>query len=116
MNTPNIIIEEIISKINKKEETLDDLLKNDDFETLSKTLEERFELLKQLEPFKTETAVKNVIENILKKDSERSKSIEEKMRKIKGDQFNVQMSKKAMKKGYLKIEESISRHKINKSG
>jgi succinate dehydrogenase/fumarate reductase flavoprotein subunit len=116
MNTPNIIIEEIISKINKKEETLDDSLKNDDFETLSKTLEERFELLKQLEPFKTETAVKNVIENILKKDSERSKSIEEKMRKIKGDQFNVQMSKKAMKKGYLKIEESISRHKINKSG
>ncbi|MDY6895292.1 MAG: hypothetical protein SVO01_07765 [Thermotogota bacterium] len=116
MNTPNIIIEEIISKINKKEETLDDSLKNDDFETFSKTLEERFELLKQLEPFKTETAVKNVIENILKKDSERSKSIEEKMRRIKGDQLNVQMSKKAMKKGYLKIEESISRHKINKSG
>jgi len=116
MNTPNIIIEEIISKINKKEKILDDSLKNDDFETFSKTLEERFELLKQLEPFKTETAVKNTIENILKRDSERSKSIKEKMKKIKVDQFNVQVSKKAMKKGYLKIEESMSRHKINKSG
>ncbi|KUK79980.1 MAG: Uncharacterized protein XD96_1724 [Petrotoga mobilis] len=110
------MLEEIISEINKKEKNLDDSLKNDDFQTFSKLLEERFELLKQLEPFKTETAVKNVIENILKKDSERSKNIEEKMQKIKVDQINVQVSKKAMKKGYLKIEESISRHKINKSG
>ncbi|PNR97887.1 hypothetical protein X927_10400 [Petrotoga mexicana DSM 14811] len=116
MNTPNIPIEEIISKINKTEEILDGSLKNNDFETFSKTLEERFELLKQLEPFRTEITVKNIIENILKKDSERSKSIEKKMRKIKDDQFNVQVSKKAMKKGYLKIEESMSRHKINKSG
>jgi len=116
MATQKIIIEEIISKINQKEKILDDSLKNDDFEAFSKSLEERFKLLKQLEPFKNEMTVKNVTESILKKDSERSKTIEDKMRKIKVDQFNVQTSKKAMKKGYLKIEESISRHKINKSG
>ncbi len=116
MNTQKTVIEELISKINKKENTLDDSLENDNFEIFSKTLEERLELLKQLEPFKNELAVKNVLEKILKKDSERSKSIEEKMKKIKGDQFNVQVSKKAMKKGYLKIEESLSRHKINRGG
>lgn len=116
MASRKTMLKEIINEINKKEKALDDSLKTDDFGTFSKLLEERFELLKQLEPFKTETSVKNIIENILKKDSERSKSIEEKMKKIKGDQFNVQVSKKAMKKGYLKVEESLSRHKINKSG
>lgn len=109
-------IEFLLSEIGNIENKLENLLKNSDFEGFSKSLEERYLLLKQLEYYKTDPRVLEVVNNILKKDSARHDLIIDQINKLKVNQLQIQKSKKAMKNGYLKVEEGMRRHNINKSG
>ncbi|PNR92862.1 hypothetical protein [Petrotoga sp. 9PWA.NaAc.5.4] len=103
-------------KLEKIESKLDEYLNSNDFENFSKSLEFRFSLLKEIEVYKENPETQNIVQDILKKDLEREKRIKEQFEKIKIQQLNLQKSKNAMKTGYLKVEENMSRHKINKSG
>lgn len=116
MTDTSLEIEEYLKQISKIEESLDESLKKEDFDIFSKFLENRYEILKKLEQFKDNPSVKNMTDKILKKDKERSQIINNKIESLKENQLTVQSSKKAMKNGYLKVEESIARHRINKSG
>ena len=103
-------------KLEKIESKLDEYLNSNDFEKFSKSLEFRFSLLKEIEAYKENPETQTIVQDILKKDLEREKRIKEQFEKIKIQQLNLQKSKNAMKTGYLKVEENMSRHKINKSG
>jgi hypothetical protein len=109
-------IESIISEIEKIENNLDDSIKNSDFEEFSKSLNKRYLLLQKLESYKTDLRVLEFVNNILKKDSIRQNLIEKQINELKDDQLQIQKSKKAMKNGYLRVDEEMRRHNINKSG
>ncbi|HOB16199.1 MAG TPA: hypothetical protein PK894_01690 [Defluviitoga sp.] len=108
-------LEFIISEIEKIESVLDNLIKNSDFEELSKSLDRRYALLEQLEDYKTDPRVLTFVNDILEKDIHRHNLIKEQIEKLKNNQLEIQKSKKAMKNGYLKVEEEIRRHDIDKS-
>ncbi|MDK2945631.1 hypothetical protein [Geotoga petraea] len=108
----NLLIEEL-SNIEK---SLDDAIKSDDFIKYNSIMDSRMKTFKKLENFFDDEKVKNILKDIIKKDEERKKIVEEKISNLKKDQMNLQKGKNAIKKGYYNVQEGLRRKKIDKSG
>lgn len=108
----NLLIEEL-SKIEK---SLDDAISNDDFIKYNSIMDSRMKTFKKLESFFDDEKVKNILKDIIKKDAERKKIVEDKISNLKNDQMNLQKGKNAIKKGYYNVQEGLRRKKIDKSG
>ena len=106
----------LLNELKNIENSLDESIEKDDFIKYNSIMDSRMRTFKKLENFLDSERVKKTLKNIIDKDEERRKIIEEKISKLKNDQMNIQRGKNAIKKGYYNVQEGLRRKKIDKSG
>ena len=106
----------LLNELKNIEKSLDESIEKDDFIKYNSIMDSRMRTFKKLENFLNEEKVKNTLKNIIDKDEERKKIIENKISNLKNDQMNIQKGKNAIKKGYYNVQEGLRRKKIDKSG
>ncbi|NUU96029.1 hypothetical protein XO10_07040 [Marinitoga sp. 1135] len=106
----------LIEELEKIESLIDRMIKNEDYETMPKILEQRKKILEKMLPFADNEKIKEKALFILEKDKERINHIKPEMEKIKKLLKTTNKGKIAIKNGYMKVNEEISRRKFNSNG
>ncbi|WP_129409835.1 hypothetical protein [Marinitoga lauensis] len=109
-------IKNLIEDLNKIENLIDRIIVNGDFETLPKILDQRKKILEKMTNFSSNELIQNRIDKLLKIDEARINTIKNEMEKIKSQLKTTNIGKKAIKHGYMKIQEEFTRRKFNSNG
>ncbi|OQY10073.1 MAG: hypothetical protein B6I29_02230 [Marinitoga sp. 4572_148] len=109
-------IQKLIENLNKIENLIDRIITNEDFETLPSILEERKKLLEKMVKYASSQSIQDRIDIMLKDDERRMNKMQTEMKKIKNQLKTTNTGKKAIKHGYMKIQEEFSRRRFNSNG
>ncbi|WGS65479.1 coiled-coil domain-containing protein [Marinitoga aeolica] len=109
-------IKNLIEDLNKIENLIDRIILNEDFETLPKILEQRKKILDKMVKYSSSLLIKNRVEKLTEDDKKRINKIKSEMEKVKKQIKTANKGKVAIKNGYMKIQEEISRRRFNSNG
>ncbi|SHF19784.1 hypothetical protein SAMN02745164_01985 [Marinitoga hydrogenitolerans DSM 16785] len=116
MNENSNEINSLIAELDKIEGLINRIIQNEDFETLPKILEQRKKILEKMALFSEEKIIQDRIEKLLNDDNIKMEKIKKDMEKIKQQLKTANKGKIAIKNGYMKIQEEVSKRKFNSNG
>ncbi|GAB6188268.1 hypothetical protein JCM30566_00070 [Marinitoga arctica] len=109
-------IQKIIESLDNIEKLIDRIIINEDFETLPKILDQRKKILEKMAIYSSSDLIQNRINKLLNDDKKRIIEIQNEMGKIKNQLKTANTGRRAIKNGYMKIQEEFSKRRFNSNG
>ncbi|NUU99177.1 hypothetical protein XO12_03340 [Marinitoga sp. 1154] len=109
-------VKELIENLDNLEKLIDRIILNEDYEVLPRILEQRKTVLQKMERFSTSDLIINRVKKLLEDDKKRMDKIKPEMEKIKNQLKTTNKGKLAIKNGYMKVQEEITKRRFNSNG